>query len=232
MRVLMLSDTHSKHLEIPKEYLENKDGSISTIIHAGDVSSRGYEHEINDFLEWFSKLPFKNKIFIAGNHDFFFERAHKGIIQSKLAKYPNIIYLNDSGIEIDGLKIWGSPVQPFFFNWAFNRNEHEIQKHWDLIPLDTNILITHGGPRGYGLLNLTKRGEEVGCPSLSLKINELNDLKLFVQGHIHEAYGTHITEDGKYFVNASVLDLSYEMKHKPVLVDLDNLESIEYGFIE
>jgi predicted phosphodiesterase len=231
MKILAISDTHTKHLKIPKEYLENKDGSISTIIHAGDISSRGYEYEVNDFLEWFSTLPFKNKIFIAGNHDFFFEKAHRLIIDEKLAKYPNITYLNDSGIEIDGLKIWGSPVQPVFFNWAFNRNEEEIQKHWDLIPIDTNILITHGGPRGFGPLNLTKRGEEVGCPSLSLKINELKNLKLFVQGHIHEAYGTHITEDGKCFVNASVLDLSYDMKHKPVLVDLDNLESIEYGYI-
>lgn len=47
---------------------------------------------------------------------------------------------------IDGLKIWGSPIQHEFFNWAFNRKRgKEIKKHWDLIPSDTNILITHGG---------------------------------------------------------------------------------------
>jgi hypothetical protein len=37
-----------------------------------------------------------------------------------LAEYPTVIYLNDSGVEIDGLK-FGVPVQPYFHNWAFNR---------------------------------------------------------------------------------------------------------------
>jgi hypothetical protein len=66
-----------------------------------------------------------------------------------LAEYPTVIYLNDSGVEIDGLKFWGSPVQPYFHNWAFNRIGDDICKHWELIPLDTDILITHGPVKGF-----------------------------------------------------------------------------------
>jgi predicted phosphodiesterase len=218
MKIIAISDTHTKHLEIPKEYLENLDGSISTIIHAGDISSRGDKDEIINFMEWYSKLPFDNKILIAGNHDFFFEQAKKEDIDDMLAKYPNIIYLNDSGIEIDGVKFWGSPVQPWFYNWAFNRIGDSICKHWDLIPLDINVLITHGPIKGY--LDSTIRGESTGCPYLLQQITKMKELRLHVAGHIHEAYGIYEFADGVTFINASVLDHKYKMKNNPILIEI------------
>lgn len=226
MKLILISDTHNKHLQIPKKYLENTDGSIDTIIHAGDISGRGYKNEIVPFLAWYNELPFKNKILIAGNHDFFFEEGTPKDIKEMLANYHNITYLNDSGVEIDGIKIWGSPVQPWFYNWAFNRVGADIQKHWDLIPLDTDILIVHGGPKGVGYLNLTMEGEDVGCPYLFDKLSELKNLSLFVQGHIHEGNGVFQFADGATFVNASVLNRRYEMQNRPYIVTLDENKKV------
>lgn len=218
MKILCISDTHTKHLQIPVKDLENESNEIDMIIHAGDISSGGYVEEVKQFLKWYNSLNFKHKIFIAGNHDFYFERFPKEEIDAMLAQYPNVTYLNDSGIEIEGYKIWGSPVQPWFYNWAFNRRGTEICKHWDMIPLDTDILITHGPAKGY--LDLTMRGDVTGCPYLLIKISELKNLKLFVHGHIHEAYGKIEFPDGGTFINASVLNHRYEMQNKPILIEI------------
>jgi Icc-related predicted phosphoesterase len=218
MKILCISDTHTKHKLIPTRFIENTDNSIDTIVHAGDVSSRGYKGEIIDFLKWYNDLNFKNKILIAGNHDFFFEEGKPEDIAAMLAEYPNITYLNDSGVEIDGVKFWGSPVQPWFYNWAFNRKGTDICKHWDMIPNDTHVLLTHGPVKGY--LDMTQRGEPVGCPYLLEKITQMSNLKLHVCGHIHEAYGRMDFPDGGIFVNASVLNLRYEMAHYPLQVEI------------
>lgn len=219
MRILAISDTHNKHLQIPSRFIENSDNSVDTIVHAGDVSSRGYKGEIIDFLKWYNELNFKNKILIAGNHDFYFEEGKPEDIAAMLAEYPNITYLNDSGVEIDGVKFWGSPVQPWFYNWAFNRKGTDICKHWDLIPNDTCVLLTHGGFKNCGDLNKTKRGEHVGCPYLEYKINKLNHLKIFIHGHIHEGYGTFTTEKNVLAVNASLLNENYTMINEPIIID-------------
>jgi predicted phosphodiesterase len=218
MRILAISDTHNKHLQIPSRFIENSDNSVDTIVHAGDVSSRGYKGEIIDFLKWYNELNFKNKILIAGNHDFYFEEGKPEDIAAMLAEYPNITYLNDSGVEIDGVKFWGSPVQPWFYNWAFNRKGTDICKHWDLIPNDTHVLLTHGPVKGY--LDMTQQGESVGCPYLLEKISQMSNLKLLVSGHIHEAYGMIDFPDGGIFLNASVLNLRYEMVNLPIQVEI------------
>jgi len=218
MKIICISDTHTKHKQIPSRFVENADGDIDMCIHSGDVSSRGEELEIIDFMEWYSKLPFKHKLLIAGNHDFYFERTSPELIEELLNRYPSVTYLNDSGVEIDGIKIWGSPIQPYFFNWAFNRTSEKIGAHWDKIPLDTNILITHGPIRGY--LDLTSRGEATGCPILRNKVSELKELKLHVCGHIHEAYGRVDIPEGPTLVNASVLNLLYRMTNYPIIVEI------------
>ena len=211
MKATIISDTHGSHhdLKLPK-------GDI--LIHAGDVCNRGSKNEAIDFLEWFEKQDFKYKIFIAGNHDFYFEDGPEEEIMKLIP--DSIIYLNDSGVEIEGLKIWGSPVQPRFFDWAFNRDRGpQIAKHWNLIPNDTDILITHGPV--YGILDRTSRGQLAGCEDLLKKIKETK-IKLHICGHIHEAYGMK-TVDNVTYINASVLNLAYKLVNKPVEIDLGDI---------
>ena len=219
MKILCLSDTHNQHSSIPSRFINNEDGSIDTIIHAGDMTGRGTKKEVLPFLKWFNELPFKNKILIAGNHDFWFEEASNTEVKDTLAYFDTITYLNDNGIEIDGIKFWGSPVTPWFHNWAFNRVEEKINEHWNLIPNDINVLITHGPP--YLTLDATRMGLRVGCPRLANKIKGLSDLKVHVFGHIHEADGI-VEKNGVTYVNASILDLYYEVKNSPVILSINN----------
>jgi len=215
MKITTISDTHNQHLHIPSDWLEGGD----VLIHAGDVSGRGTQKEIEEFLQWFNELPYTHKIMIPGNHDFWFEKVNNFVVNEMLSeKYPNIIYLNDSGVEIEGIKFWGSPVQPWFYDWAFNRVGADICKHWDLIPLDTQVLITHGPMKGF--LDMTLRGVSTGCPYLLEKVSEIKDLKLFVCGHIHEAYGRIDFPDGGVFVNASTLNFNYNVQNKPIVVEI------------
>lgn len=202
IKIVLISDTHLKHkITLPE---------ADCIIHAGDVCSYGTIYEVEVFLKWFSQLPYKYKIFCAGNHCFPFQRE-KDRVSELLREYPEVIYLEESSIEIEGIKIWGSPWTPYFFNWAFNYQPEEAYKYWSKIPLDTNILITHGPP--YGILDDVgntryNKDSHVGCPELLLKLKELKDLRLHVFGHIH--CGRGILEVGKTtFCNASILNDDY-----------------------
>ena len=62
LKITFISDTHTKHNQITKDL---PGGDI--LIHAGDMSSMGYKHEIENFCKWFDGLDnYDNKIFIAG----------------------------------------------------------------------------------------------------------------------------------------------------------------------
>lgn len=206
MKIIAISDTHGLHhglKNLPK-------GDM--LIHAGDVSRSGSRAQVQDFLFWFEQQDYQYKVLIAGNHDYFFEQASSELISSMIP--TNVIYLNDSGVEIEGIHLWGSPIQPWFHDWAFNRQRgKEIQKHWNLIPQNTDILITHGPPAG--ILDITVRGNEhVGCEDLLKTIQTIKP-RVHIFGHIHEAYGVE-EKGGVKYINASVLNLQYELVNAAV----------------
>ncbi len=208
MKFIAISDTHGKHSNM---VLPTGD----VLIHAGDISGRGNEAEVIDFIHWFSKQSFEHKILIAGNHDFYFEREPAQHIKKIIPK--DIIYLNDSSTTINNTKIWGSPITPWFYNWAFNRHRGtEIKKHWDTIPTDTDILITHGPV--YGILDATTRGDQAGCEDLLNRVTTIKP-KVHICGHIHEAYGV-IKKNETTFINASVLNEKYELVNEPIIFEL------------
>jgi predicted phosphodiesterase len=211
--ITFISDSHGKHEEITKDL----PGGYM-IIHAGDVSNRGTVDEINAFCQWFSKLPYLYKIFIAGNHDFGFERVrHMG--EPGIVIPHGVVYLQDEMVEIDGIKIYGSPWQPRFYDWAFNVNRGDaIAKYWELIPNDADIVITHGPV--HGILDETYTNMRVGCEELYKKIVSIKP-KIHVCGHIHYAYGIR-SFNGTTFVNASSLGEDYMYHHKPIILDYDD----------
>jgi Icc-related predicted phosphoesterase len=208
LKFVTIADTHGLHHE-----LNLPPGDV--LIHAGDVSMKGNREEVEDFLSWFAGQDFAYKIFVAGNHDFFFEREADDEIHQLIP--DNVIYLNNSHTILNGLKIWGSPITPWFFNWAFNRHRGEpIQRYWDLIPSDTDIIITHGPV--FRALDKTTGGEHVGCKDLFNKVQEVKP-KVHICGHIHESYGT-IVKSGITFINASAVNARYERVNRPIVFEL------------
>ncbi|MDJ1491489.1 metallophosphatase domain-containing protein [Cytophagaceae bacterium DM2B3-1] len=206
MRIVCISDTHGAHSEIVVP-----DGDV--LIHAGDISKRGKELEIIDFNDWLSTLPHRHKVIVAGNHDFLFERNAK----RAEALLTHAVYLRNTEVKIEGLTIWGSPITPWFFDWAFNRQRGaDIRKYWDRIPINTDILVTHGPPRG--ILDKTDRGDTVGCDDLLEAVWKVKP-KLHLFGHIHEAYG-QIEVDNMQFINASIMNLNYKPVNDPIIIDL------------
>lgn len=208
MRIVCLSDTHGQH-----ESISIPDGDI--VVHAGDITRRGTLSEVKVFLDWYAHLPHKYKIFIAGNHDKCFEKEKEKV----LPLIPsNVLYLEDSGAQIENFYIWGSPYTPKFLNWAFCKNRgKEILYHWQKIPLHTNILVTHGPPKS--ILDQTYRGHSVGCQDLMDMVILLPQLRLHIFGHIHEAQGVYQQNDC-IFVNASILNQSYQQVNLPTVIDL------------
>ena len=210
MKIVFISDTHNRHQDI-----EIPDGDL--IIHAGDFSGRGHEYEVLSFFSWFSALPHKYKVFIAGNHDFMAERDP--ISFQKLIP-DNLVYLNDSMVTIEGIRIWGSPITPWFHDWAFNRKRGaQIMWHWNLIPENIDILVTHGPPQG--ILDKTARGNEAGCEDLLVTLDRARP-RIHVFGHIHEAYG-QVQQDETLFINASILNLQYKIANQPVVIDWEEI---------
>lgn len=211
MKIVCISDTH-----FTDQFLNNiPDGDV--IVHAGDATFKGQFAEVVRFNAWYSSLPHKHKIFVAGNHELSFEDT-PWMVKPLLSR--NITYLQNSGVEIDGIKFWGSPYQPEFHNWAFNLPRGEIiKKVWDQIPEGTDVLITHGPPHGILDIVKSRANELLGCEELLKAVLRIKP-RLHVFGHIHDSYGiTH--KDGIKFVNASsCTEQYYGPRNAPIVVEL------------
>jgi predicted phosphodiesterase len=230
MRITTISDTHTRHGLIPTEHLPGGD----LLLHSGDIMNSGYNpQDIHSFLNWFSTQPYTHKVFIAGNHDRMFQDDPNFIKDLISHSYQDsIIYLEDSEVVIDGdgpngdypegnIRIYGLPHTPEFYNWAFNvpRNSHKMQEIMNKIPENTDILVTHGPP--YGILDtISPRSyQALGCETLRDRVKQVRP-KIHVFGHIHGGRGIEYV-DGTLFINASVLNESYNYTNKPITLDFD-----------
>ena len=216
MKLVIISDTHSRHMHMVHDVPEG-----DVLIHCGDVSNRGSFYDIEKFLEWFSAFPHKYKIFIAGNHDLGLDPRMPNMQRLLIDYSDRVIYLEDSEVIIDGIKFWGSPRTPEFYNWAFMyKRGADAKEIWDRIPNDVNVLITHGPPLTSSYLDYTMYDRiNVGCEDLTNKLKELPNLKVHCFGHIHEGYGMGQMEN-VVLINASTCNLRYEPVNKPVEIEI------------
>jgi len=213
MKIVCISDTHGKESQMTESVPE---GDI--LIFAGDATNVGELHQVQRFNEWSKQFAHPHKLFVAGNHDFSFENSH----QKKEAKslLTNWTYLEDSEVTISGVKVYGSPVQPWFHDWAFNRRRGaDIKKYWNAIPDDVQILITHGPVEG--ILDIVEHppGFHVGCEDLKNRILDLKQLKVHICGHIHCSHGMEV-HNGVTYINASICTEQYVPSQSPIVFDI------------
>jgi Icc-related predicted phosphoesterase len=256
MRITHISDTHNKHNQ-----LNGKLPGGDILIHSGDVTSIGRKSEVERFIKWFNGIDnYTHKIFIAGNHDLTFDR--EVLYRDKAAYFdvhtnwtdevaegkpdwlknlldielnPNVFYLENNFIEVDQIKIWGSPISPTFgYGWAFNKDRgSEINHIWNGIPMDTDIVITHSPIYGY-CDRASNTNQNVGCEQLYHRLQEVKP-HLHFAGHIHEAYGwgtiPYKDEWGDiYTFNGCSCNLRYEVFNEPITFDY-NFSTRELEFI-
>lgn len=212
IKIVAISDTHNKHqnIKIPK---------CDILIHAGDLSMVGSWIELNAFNNWLGTLQAKHIVLVPGNHDWLFaenEREARSIVDK-----ANILI--EESITLEGLKIYGFPHQPRFGDWAFNvdRDSPEMQRIVNRIPVDTDILVTHGPPAAV-LDYIPRSKENVGCRLLANAVNNrerLPNLTHHIFGHIHEGAGQEI-KNGVRYINAAQLDERYQVAQTPIEINL------------
>ncbi|HMC64192.1 MAG TPA: metallophosphoesterase [Gemmataceae bacterium] len=207
MRICAVADLHGFLPEIP---------ACDLLLIAGDICP-ATDHSLffqiewlaTEFRAWLSRRTMP-VVAIWGNHDLIGEHAPELV-----PRLPWTL-LQDSATEFGGLKIYGSPWQLRFFDWAFNLDEPELAQKWALIPEDTDILLLHGPPYGFG--DWVGRGKHEGSPSLRERIFQVRP-KLAVFGHIHEGRGRWF-EDGVMLANVTLMDEAYRPVHEPAMFEL------------
>jgi len=230
LKITFISDTHTKH-----KMLDGQLPGGDVLIHSGDIMNSGYsKYEVEDFCKWFEKQNYDKRIFIAGNHDRLFEDEPEETME--IINEYDVNYLQDNELLIGEewetqVKIWGSPWQPEFYNWAFNlpRGGQDLMRVWNQIPKDTGILITHGPPQGHlDISGPPYNNGDLGCSLLRVKVDEIKP-KIHVFGHIHGSYGYKF-HNGTHFFNASVLNEKYGQTNKPITINWDS-ETNEIEFV-
>jgi Icc-related predicted phosphoesterase len=205
LRIVVISDTHGQHrkLEVPRGDL---------LIHAGDFTLFSKPPSIvSDFDAWLGSLPHRSKVVVPGNHEFILEEPQER------SAITNAILLMDAGVDVEGFRIWGSPVTPLYGGAFGMSRAADRKRHWARIPDALDILITHGPP--FGILDEIGPGRHDGCPELLEAVLEARP-RVHVFGHTHAAYGMLRTADTT-FVNASLLNADGGLSREPIVLDLE-----------
>lgn len=217
MKLVLISDTHCHEPEIREE------GDV--LVHAGDFLLSGSRAEAEKAAKWFAReaKKFTHAVCIAGNHDWFFSKFGPGGTQAFFSQHgENVLYLENSSINIAGKNFYGSPMTPTFFDWAFMADRGKpIRRYWDMIPDAglVDVLITHGPPMGILDQASPKHGSEnCGCEDLARQV-WVSQPWIHVFGHIHGSHGRRALNNTVYY-NASIVDEAYRPVNKPWVVEL------------
>jgi len=223
-RFVCFSDTHGSHDSIPAAHIVPGD----VLIHAGDFTNTGELHQVKSFSQWLKAYPCTHKVVIAGNHDITFDeeyyerrwrRFHKQEdkydCKEVRSSLTDCIYLEDSTAEVAGYKIYGSPYQPEFCDWAFNLQKDACKGTWEKIPDKLDILLTHGPAHGHG--DKCVHGGSAGCQHLLQAIRQ-RKVPVQICGHIHEGYG-HTMDGQTVLINASTCTVEYKPTNPPIVFD-------------
>ena len=204
LTIVCISDTRELHRE-----LDVPDGDI--LIHAGDFTMFSKSAAaIDDFNEWLGELPHRWKVLVPGNHEFFLESD-----PSRRRLISNATVLINEGVEVAGLKTWGSPTAPLLGAVFGLSSPADRASLYAKIPGDVDVLVTHGPP--YGILDRSPGAlHHAGCPQLLEAVTRLKP-KLHVYGHVHGAHGIVSTED-TLFVNAALLGPDGDLDASPVVL--------------
>ena len=206
MKIWAISDSHcfENDYKVPSD--------IDVVIFCGDESNNRLsyinEHEFNNWFYWFANLNIKHKLYIPGNHSTYVYE-HENYIKSLFLR-NNIIWMHNEECIINGIKFYGCGMSPKYGNWVYMSDRGKINKYWNAIPDDTNVLMTHTPPKG--IMDVTDEPKTnmyklVGCSALRKRINNLTGLKLHCFGHIHdtrEIINTGLLyRGGVYYTNCS-----------------------------
>jgi Icc-related predicted phosphoesterase len=217
VRFACISDTHCLHRDV-------KVPQCDYLIHSGDITDYGEPDVMNDFMNWLRELKAtgtvrKECIVVPGNHDvtlypeflerhswrYFWDTEVVDKIETK-----DVIILRDRGVELDGIRIYGSPWVRPVCQWAYC--SANLKDKFDRIPNNTDILITHSPAFSKG------DNSTFGSHELFDRVQIVKPL-VHVMGHVHFAYG--IINDQTTYINAALANSSAtKIVNRPIIFDL------------
>lgn len=221
MKLIMMSDLHG-HLP---HVVSTKDDVVCI---AGDVMTAQYNFSHNTpaslknqaqwvherFYPWLHSIEAKAVLFTPGNHDWIW--MYPELIAEIGGAPEHYKCLIDEGCTIDGIRFWGHPWQPVFFDWAFNLNRDEMIQKCLGIP-ECDVIISHGPPFGQ-LGGVLPDGTDVGCPVLTETMRRTNP-EIVVCGHIHCGHGQYKFRNCHVY-NVAIVDEGYRPIYLPTIAEL------------
>lgn len=203
MKIVAFSDTHGEHHLIE----DVPEGDV--LIFAGDMTKHGRVSEVSDFADWLSQFPHDTKLVVAGNHDFCFDGNQREDAIRELQK-REIVYLENDCYQEEGVLFFGSPISATFDRYVFRDEGAEFE-----VPDDTDVLITHGPPKG--VLDYFSGNDHGHVGSEKIKDAKKGMvLQAHVFGHIHEEHGSEVN-----CYNVSVLDENYDLVNSPTVLEVN-----------
>lgn len=224
VRIVHVSDTHLKHgeIEVPE---------CDILVHSGDFSTRlgpgEVERVVADFVAWMEAAPAKHRVFVCGNHECALGSLTRSEIQSLLGE--SIVYLQDSGVTLEGIRFWGHPWTRASSSYSFGTNDAGMAAAAKRIPKKIDVLISHMPP--YNIMDLAwvggNRGKNCalcggsshpgkdhwGCPHLLRRVLKTK-ARVHLFGHVHDSTGIRV-QSGVLFSNAS-----YDLSHPVHVIDI------------
>lgn len=202
------------------------DGDV--LVHAGDLTNTGKYVELLHVVDWMKNLPHEHKLIVCGNHEL--EVSGDTQLVKDIFEKDGIRVIHDEVVDIDGVKFYGQPRTPEFFDWGWMyRRGFEANQIWSGLPEGIDVVVCHGPPFGYGDVcpDYTNRHKgtsaslvHVGCAEQAQRLSEVKP-SFVVCGHVHFSYGPHATPWGTVVVNSSICTERYEPSNRPPVINFD-----------
>lgn len=233
MKVMLTSDLHGK-----LDGFEENASKAELVVIAGDfaaLSGRGKWH-IYDQKKWIEKkfIPILEKLsnvqfaIVPGNHDFCMDQTRCNSLfageKDMRIKWPsNVHILLDSGCELCGLKLYGTPWVPIIsWSWAFEADHDKLFDKFSNIPEGLDILVTHAPPHIPDCkidFSMQTNYGPFGSHELAEAIYAKKP-KYAISGHIHSGDHAGHCFDCTMLFNVSRLDEHYDVAYEPLWLDL------------
>jgi predicted phosphodiesterase len=213
-RFLILSDTHGMDFSPADKPRQG----VDVAIHCGDLTDGSTLKEFRTAMQLLKDIDAPLKLAIAGNHDFTMDiPAFQRIVAEANPPLEPELVARDYGVEGEARKmfeeeakkaniflldegthrftldngalltVYASPYTPSCGAWGFQY--HPNQGHNFQIENGTDVVITHGPPKG--VMDHTHGRERAGCQNLFAAIARARP-RIHCFGHIHEGWGARM----------------------------------------
>lgn len=215
MKILCTSDTHFpfrwEHYNSKGNLLFPTWDEDTVFIHAGDLMYSGFPDEWYDRLRSLNQLPYKNKLFVPGNHDLFFEQFTGPCLQEMRQAGVHCLTPTGPTHQIEGYIFGGCPFVTNLPNWAYNQTEEYIQSYLEAMGY-VDVLICHSPPAGV-------LDEGYGVGAIRRYIKRFKP-QVVICGHVHERYGFQQVDRTRVY-NVAMCDRDYVQENPAVLIEVN-----------